>query len=131
MASIGFSIDFIPEFRYHPAVRRGEEPVDTPFAVLAQMLYGLVREESFRIQHTQWLAVRGQLEPPDALELGGWKQRLAQLKELAAALTELTAQEAQVRTMMRAMVPALGVHPKDEVCPPTFWPGDDSDPCGR
>lgn len=92
--------------------------MDTPFAVLAQMLYGLVREESFRIEHTQWLAAQGQMLEPGAIELGGWKRRLLQLREVAALVTELAAHEAAIRVLL----PGLDAPAAAQALPPTLWP---------
>lgn len=94
--------------------------MDAPFAVMAEALADIARQERMRIMLTNELAMRGQAEPVRGIELEGWRVRANRIEDAAALLHALVPFE----TTVRALDPALA-RPTSKG-DPTFWPPSDT-----
>ncbi|MDB5579801.1 MAG: hypothetical protein JWR80_4977 [Bradyrhizobium sp.] len=90
--------------------------MDAPFSETAEAIADIARWERTRIELMQFLAVRGQVQPPPDLAFAGWRNRLILLEGAATIFRLLAPFEQQIR----ALSPDLA----GTRMPPSFWPPD-------
>jgi hypothetical protein len=93
--------------------------MEMPFALAAEAVRNIATWERHRIEFVRWHALIGQVEPPDGMDLAGWRTRLRGLNSAAAILTVLAAHESAARALDRRLALPLLCAGKGA---PTMWP---------